>query len=64
LRKPKNKVIKISRSDNTIGAAYWLIACLKKRQNPRTKVVEGTTLWEISKKKKKKQNKQTTFLCR
>jgi hypothetical protein len=36
LRKPKNKVIKISRSDNKIGATYWLIACLKKRQNPRT----------------------------
>jgi hypothetical protein len=37
-RKPKNKVIRISRSDNTIGATYWLIACLRKRQDPRKRL--------------------------
>jgi hypothetical protein len=32
----------------------------EKKTKPKNKVVEGTVLWQIS----KKQNKQTTFLCR
>jgi hypothetical protein len=56
LRKLKNKVIKISRSDNTIGATYWLIACLKKDKTQEQGCRRHYALGDL------KKTKQTNYL--
>jgi hypothetical protein len=63
LRKPKNKVInKTSRSDNTIGATYWLIVCLQKKD--KTQEQGCRRHCALGDLKQNKTNKLPSFLDR